>query len=83
MATKLAMKKALCQISEKVKCVNIHPENPWVLSARFDGVLQITNYESQVSLADPDHRQVLRSLEGHRPLRRLRAEAKLDRSRLR
>jgi hypothetical protein len=48
MTSKITVKKALCQITEKVKSVDVHSENPWVLSARYDGVLQITNYETQV-----------------------------------
>ena len=48
MSSKIAVKKALCQISEKVKCVSLHADNSWVLSSRYDGVIQISNYETQV-----------------------------------
>lgn len=48
MSSKLVVKKALCQISEKVKSVNVHSDNPWVLSARYDGMVQISNFETQV-----------------------------------
>ena len=47
MSVKLNLKKLLCHVSEKVKSVDLHPDNPWVLSALYSGHAQIYNYETQ------------------------------------
>ncbi|CAP32052.2 Protein CBG13231 [Caenorhabditis briggsae] len=33
--------------SERVKCVDIHPDHPWVLTSLHSGVIQIWNYETK------------------------------------
>lgn len=47
MSFKLNIKKALCHVSEKVKNVDVHETNPWVLSALYDGHAEIYNFETQ------------------------------------
>ena len=41
------LQKKLSQSSERVKCVDLHPTEPWVLSALYSGNVFIWNYETQ------------------------------------
>jgi len=45
---KLQIKKKLCSRSARVKCVDIHPDYPWILAAMFSGNVTIYDYEKQV-----------------------------------
>ena len=47
MPLRLSIKKKLQNRSERVKCVEIHPSEPWVLSALYSGNVFIWNYDSQ------------------------------------
>ena len=47
MPLRLSIKKKLQNRSERVKCVEIHPSEPWVLSALYSGNIFIWNYDSQ------------------------------------
>jgi coatomer subunit beta' len=47
MPLRLSIKKKLQNRSERVKCVEIHPTEPWVLSALYSGNVFIWNYDSQ------------------------------------
>jgi coatomer subunit beta' len=42
---KLEIKKKLCSRSGRVKCVDIHPEYPWILAAMYSGNVTIYDYE--------------------------------------
>lgn len=35
--------------SERVKCVDVHPNEPWILSCQYNGQVLIWNYETQVN----------------------------------
>uniref|UniRef100_A0A7S1TH96 Coatomer subunit beta' n=1 Tax=Compsopogon caeruleus TaxID=31354 RepID=A0A7S1TH96_9RHOD len=47
MPLRLDIKKLLNARSERVKCVDIHPTEPWVLSALYDGNVYIYDYSTQ------------------------------------
>mmetsp|Transcript_423 Transcript_423/g.771 ORF Transcript_423/g.771 Transcript_423/m.771 type:complete len:927 (-) Transcript_423:1657-4437(-) len=47
MPLKIDVKKKLNARSERVKCVDLHPTEPWVLASLYDGNVFIYNYESQ------------------------------------
>jgi coatomer subunit beta' len=42
----LNIKKKLLSRSERVKAVDLHPTEPWVLSSLYTGKVVITNYET-------------------------------------
>jgi len=44
---RLDIKKKLSARSERVKCVDIHPTEPWVLAALYDGHVFIYDYTTQ------------------------------------
>lgn len=46
MPLRLDIEKKLHQRSERVKCVDIHPTEPWVLATMYDGRVFIYDYES-------------------------------------
>eukprot|EP01107_Rhizomastix_libera_P000616 TRINITY_DN111_c0_g1_i1.p1 TRINITY_DN111_c0_g1~~TRINITY_DN111_c0_g1_i1.p1 ORF type:complete len:913 (-),score=245.43 TRINITY_DN111_c0_g1_i1:52-2769(-) len=43
----LETKTVLTARSERVKCVDVHPSEPWVLCALFSGVVNVWNYETK------------------------------------
>ncbi|CAB1109313.1 unnamed protein product [Ectocarpus sp. CCAP 1310/34] len=43
---KLEIKKLLSSRSDRVKCVDIHPTEPWVLSALYNGHVFIWDYQA-------------------------------------
>lgn len=45
MPLRLDIEKKLSQRSERVKCVDIHPKEPWVLASLYDGRVFIYDYE--------------------------------------
>lgn len=45
---RLNVKKVLSSRSDRVKCMCLHPDEPWVLASLFDGKLLVWNIESQV-----------------------------------
>lgn len=47
MPLRLDIKKKLSSRSERVKSVDLHPTNPWVLSALYSGCVMIWNYDTQ------------------------------------
>eukprot|EP00168_Porphyra_purpurea_P014282 TRINITY_DN4077_c0_g1_i1.p1 TRINITY_DN4077_c0_g1~~TRINITY_DN4077_c0_g1_i1.p1 ORF type:complete len:964 (+),score=310.33 TRINITY_DN4077_c0_g1_i1:209-2893(+) len=47
MPLRLDIKKLLSARSERVKCVDIHPTEPWVLAALYDGHVFIYDYTTQ------------------------------------
>mmetsp|Transcript_66992 Transcript_66992/g.160514 ORF Transcript_66992/g.160514 Transcript_66992/m.160514 type:complete len:983 (-) Transcript_66992:192-3140(-) len=50
MPLKLDIKKKLSARSDRVKCVDFHPTEPWVLSALYSGNLFIWDYNTQTLL---------------------------------
>eukprot|EP00971_Amphidinium_carterae_P266164 5279779-Amphidinium_carterae.1 len=50
MPLKLDIKKKLSARSDRVKCVDFHPQEPWVLSALYSGNLFIWDYNTQTLL---------------------------------
>ncbi|CAN0388589.1 unnamed protein product, partial [Scytosiphon promiscuus] len=42
---RLEIKKLLSSRSDRVKCVDIHPTEPWVLSALYNGHVFIWDYQ--------------------------------------
>ena len=42
---RLEIKKKLSSRSDRVKCVDIHPTEPWVLSALYNGHVFIWDFE--------------------------------------
>ncbi|KAL7681163.1 putative WD40/YVTN repeat-like-containing domain superfamily, WD40-repeat-containing [Plasmopara halstedii] len=47
MPLRLDIKRKLYSRSERVKSVDLHPIEPWVLSALYSGSLMIWNYATQ------------------------------------
>mmetsp|Transcript_30178 Transcript_30178/g.49199 ORF Transcript_30178/g.49199 Transcript_30178/m.49199 type:complete len:985 (+) Transcript_30178:92-3046(+) len=47
MPLRLDVQKVMSVASERVKCCDIHPTEPWVLSALYSGHVFIWNYETQ------------------------------------
>jgi coatomer subunit beta' len=47
MPLRLEIKKTLSARSERVKCVDFHPSEPWILSALYSGHVFIWNYATQ------------------------------------
>ncbi|CAN6997832.1 unnamed protein product, partial [Brassica rapa subsp. trilocularis] len=45
---RLEIKKKFAQRSERVKCVDLHPTEPWILASLYSGTLCIWNYQTQV-----------------------------------
>ncbi|CAN8072036.1 unnamed protein product [Agarophyton chilense] len=46
MPLRLEIERKFTQPSERVKCVDIHPTEPWVLATMYDGHVVIYNYET-------------------------------------
>ncbi|KAK1265535.1 Coatomer subunit beta'-2 [Acorus gramineus] len=47
MPLRLEIKRKLAQRSERVKSVDLHPTEPWILSSLYSGSVWIWNYQSQ------------------------------------
>ncbi|KAA8535000.1 hypothetical protein F0562_030003 [Nyssa sinensis] len=47
MPLRLEIKRKFVQRSERVKCVDLHPTEPWILASLYSGTLWILNYQSQ------------------------------------
>ncbi|KAG6510734.1 hypothetical protein ZIOFF_028768 [Zingiber officinale] len=41
--------RKLAQRSERVKSVDLHPTEPWILASLYSGTVGIWNYQSQAS----------------------------------
>lgn len=46
---RLDVKRKLSVRSDRVKCVDIHPNEPWILVTLFNGQAHIYNHETQVN----------------------------------
>eukprot|EP00003_Mantamonas_plastica_P009168 TRINITY_DN1850_c0_g1_i2.p1 TRINITY_DN1850_c0_g1~~TRINITY_DN1850_c0_g1_i2.p1 ORF type:complete len:256 (-),score=45.29 TRINITY_DN1850_c0_g1_i2:78-845(-) len=47
MPLRLDIKRKLSARSDRVKCVDLHPTEPWVLSSLYSGHLHLWNYQTQ------------------------------------
>ncbi|XP_017105574.2 coatomer subunit beta' [Drosophila bipectinata] len=52
MPLKLDIKRRLTSRSDRVKCVDLHPAEPWMLCALYNGHVHIMNYENQQMVKD-------------------------------
>ena len=52
MPLRLPVKKKLVARSDRVKSVDLHPEQPWVLTAMYDGRVSVWDYEAQKNIKD-------------------------------
>ncbi|CAD6997034.1 coatomer subunit beta' [Ceratitis capitata] len=52
MPLKLDIKRRLTSRSDRVKCVDLHPTEPWMLCALYNGHVHIMNYENQQLVKD-------------------------------
>ncbi|CAN6931424.1 unnamed protein product [Brassica oleracea] len=50
MPLRLEIKRKFLQRSERVKSVDLHPTEPWILASLYSGTVCIWNYQTQVSL---------------------------------
>ena len=48
MPLKLDVQRLLIGKSDRVKCVDVHPQEPWILSALYSGHVFIWNFASEV-----------------------------------
>lgn len=44
---RLDIKRRLTSRSDRVKCVDLHPAEPWMLCALYNGHVHVMNYENQ------------------------------------
>lgn len=47
---RLDVNKKLSARSDRVKCVDVHPTEPWILSSLYNGHVYIWNYQNQVGV---------------------------------
>ncbi|WMV57652.1 hypothetical protein MTR67_051037 [Solanum verrucosum] len=47
MPLRLEIKRKLAQRSERVKSVDLHPSEPWILASLYSGTVCIWNYQTQ------------------------------------
>ncbi|PIO56755.1 WD domain, G-beta repeat protein, partial [Teladorsagia circumcincta] len=47
MPLRLDVKRKLLARSDRVKCVDLHPTEPWLLAALYNGNVHIWNYDNQ------------------------------------
>ena len=47
---RLDIKRQLSARSDRVKCVDMHPVEPWMLSALYNGTVQVWNYDTQTMI---------------------------------
>ncbi|GBL78698.1 putative coatomer subunit beta' [Araneus ventricosus] len=45
MPLKLDVKRKLLARSDRVKCVDLHPSEPWMLASLYNGNIHVWNYE--------------------------------------
>ena len=45
--SKLFLQRKLLARSDRVKCMDLHPKEPWMLASLYNGNVHIWNYESQ------------------------------------
>jgi coatomer subunit beta' len=50
MPLKFEIKKKLISRSERVKCVDLHPDHPWVLVSLYSGNITIYDYTTQTTV---------------------------------
>jgi coatomer subunit beta' len=50
MPLRLDVKRRLLARSDRVKCVDLHPSEPWMLVALYNGNVHIWNFETQALL---------------------------------
>lgn len=49
---RLDIKRRLTSRSDRVKCVDLHPTEPWMLCALYNGHVHVMNYENQQLVKD-------------------------------
>lgn len=49
---RLDIKRRLTSRSDRVKCVDLHPTEPWMLCALYNGHVHVMNYENQLLVKD-------------------------------
>ena len=47
MPLRLDIKRKLSARSDRVKCVDLHPTEPWMLASLYNGNVHVWNHESQ------------------------------------
>lgn len=52
MPTTFVLQKKLVSRSDRVKSMDLHPKEPWMLVSLYNGNVHIWNYDSQVSGRD-------------------------------
>lgn len=52
MPLRLDIKRRLTSRSDRVKCVDLHPAEPWMLCALYNGHVHVMNYENQQLVKD-------------------------------
>ncbi|XP_037024935.1 coatomer subunit beta' [Bradysia coprophila] len=52
MPLRLDIKRRLTSRSDRVKCVDLHPTEPWMLCALYNGHVHVMNYENQQLVKD-------------------------------
>jgi len=50
MPLRLDIKRQLSARSDRVKCVDMHPSEPWMLASLYNGTVQVWNYETQTMI---------------------------------
>lgn len=57
MVSLITLQRKLSARSDRVKCVDLHPSEAWMLVSLYNGNLHVWNYDSQVSFpfVKPEH----------------------------
>ena len=50
MPLRLNIRRKLTSRSDRVKCVDLHPDEPWMLCSLYNGTVHLWNYQSQTLL---------------------------------
>ncbi|PVZ98736.1 hypothetical protein BB558_005245 [Smittium angustum] len=50
MGVKLDIKRKLLARTERVKCIDMHPTEPWILIALYNGKVSVWNYETEAQI---------------------------------
>lgn len=66
---RLDIKRRLTSRSDRVKCVDLHPTEPWMLCALYNGHVHVMNYENQQLFKDFEVCEILFSNEIFSPFR--------------
>ena len=78
MSLRLEIKKKMLERSPRVKAIDFHNQNPWVVFGLYSGTLSLFDYSSNVFRANPDFHQNFVGLDLPHPRGEVPAQEALD-----